>query len=74
MANTTYYFVDEDGTENVSNRKPLRNKEEGFWVVPIVLGNGKVSDAIVELPKGTIETLFLREYTWADEPIEITNE
>lgn len=70
-----YFFVDEDGTEGVSNTPPRRNPDGGqFWIAPIdipLCRNKKTIDDIVELPKGTIQTLFGRILTWKDNPILI---
>lgn len=67
---STYFFVDDDGTENVSNIAPIRNLKERFWEIPIII-RGKQFDALVELPRGTINTLFGKTLTWDDEPIQI---
>lgn len=68
-----YFFVDEDGTENVSNLPPKKHPKEGFWIVTKE-ENGKESivwDAITELPRGTIKALFKVELTWDSAPIKI---
>jgi hypothetical protein len=66
-----YFFVDGDGTENVSNLPPIRHFKHSFWIVY----NEKTSeinyDAIVELPKGTINKLFGKDLTFDDNPIKI---
>ena len=69
-----YFFVDGDGTENVSNFLPRRHPSEAFWVVEECVSiNGKatIRDALTELPRGTVKTLFGRELTWDDLPIKI---
>lgn len=69
-----YFFVDEDGTEGVSNTLPERHKGEGnFWIAPIEktkYSNNPIDD-IVELPQGTILALFGKNITWEDNPIMI---
>jgi hypothetical protein len=69
-----YFFVDEDGTENVSNLPPKRHKTEPFWIVTKECKGKEVIlyDAITELPQSTIEALFRVKLTWADNPIKIT--
>ena len=82
---TCYFFVDSDGTENVSNRPPLRHPNNKFWVVlkdnildgniPYVNENNidkLISyDLITELPRNTIESLFGKKLKWEDSPIKI---
>ena len=71
----TYYFVDEDGTEGVSNREPLRHPTEHFWTTKdITSPKGYSLNGIVELPKGTIKTLFQINLTWDGKPIMIDND
>lgn len=64
---TVFYFVDEDGTENVSNKMPTRTLD-GFWVCSEII-NGKEIDLNVELPKGTIEKILGFTISWEDNPI-----
>ena len=68
----TYFFVDTDGTENVSNVLPTKNPN-GFWTVETIVYNARgkpiVYDAITELPRGTIKALFDKELTFNDPPI-----
>ena len=69
-----YYFVDSDGTENVSNIEPSRF-EDKFWIAEqsmYRMGERIMFDAITELPKGTIMALFGVNLTFNDEPILIT--
>jgi hypothetical protein len=70
---TCYFFVDDDGTENVSNYPPERHPTEGFWVVYKNIDNKKETffDGITELPKGTFEALFKKKLTWKDNPVKI---
>lgn len=82
---TCYFFVDSDGTENVSNYPPLRHPNNKFWVVlntyktdddkPYIdssnIDNLVNYDLITELPKNTIKTLFGKELIWEDSPIRI---
>lgn len=82
---TCYFFVDSDGTENVSNYPPLRHPNNKFW---IVLKNNELNnnipsinesnidnlinyDSITELPKNTIKLLFGKTLTWNDSPIKL---
>lgn len=80
-----YFFVDSDGTENVSNHPPMRHPKNKFWVVlkDDVL-NGDIPyidkynidklisyDSITELPRNTIKSLFGKTLTWEDSPIKI---
>ena len=83
---TCYFFVDNDGTENVSNRPPLRHPSQKFWVVlksnktdinklpytKDTIDNETDYDSIVELPRNTIKTLFGKTLTWKDSPIKIS--
>lgn len=70
----TFYFVDSDGTENVSNIKPHKTSE-GFWTVEqnlkSICGDIVIYDALVELPKGTIESLFHVTLTYDSDPIVV---
>lgn len=69
-----YFFVDNDGTENVSNIPPKKHPSEPFWIVTKEV-NGKekiVWDAIVELPRNTIHALFGVHLDWNSNPIKIT--
>ena len=53
--------IDEDGQEILSRSLPIRNIEEGAWIS---------KDArIIELRKGSIETLTRKRLTWLDEPM-----
>lgn len=67
----TYFFVDGDGTENVSNYMPKRHLRESFWVCEAKDSKGRTVDKITEVPKGTIEALFKIKLTWSDAPIVI---
>ena len=68
----TYFFVDSDGTENVSNIKPIKNVKEGFYTYEIKLKPSNViTDKLTELPKGTLKQLFGKNITFEDEPIMI---
>lgn len=70
----TYYFVDEDGTEGVSNKEPFKHPTENFWVIKDDLNKeGYSLNNIVELPKGTIKALFQINLTWNEKPIMIEN-
>ena len=60
-SNTTYFFVDSDGTEGCSNEKPYKHAM-GFWMTD-------QPNNIVELPKGTILRLYNTNFTFNDEPI-----
>lgn len=64
-----YYFVDSDGTENVSNMLPIRD-EKGFWTCEIHITDNLIYEPIKELPSGTIEELFKIKLTWNDNPIK----
>ena len=70
----TYFFVDSDGTENVSNILPTRH-EEGFWTAEVIIKNDNkkdvITDSITELPRGTINALFNVNLTFKDNPIMI---
>lgn len=76
-----YFFVDEDGTENVSNICPIRHPEHNFWIIikPMIIANGNIQDlfnyidfdSIVELPRNTIKSLFNVNLTFNDDPIII---
>lgn len=64
----TYYAVDGDGTEVVSNYELYRNEGSGrYWVTSRML----VNDNLVELPSGTIQQLFGVVLTYDDAPIII---
>lgn len=67
----TYFFVDGDGTENVSNHLPIRHHTESFWTCEEKNSDGITIDLITELPRGTIEALFKLKLTWNDSPIMI---
>lgn len=60
-SNTTYYFIDSDGTEGCSNVQPYRHAM-GFWMT-------NEPNNIVELPKGTILRLYNTNLNFNDEPI-----
>lgn len=78
-----FFFVDADGTENVSNLMPIRHASEPFWVIlkknivydelshHNIVSKTVCYDAITELPKGTIKQLFGVELKWEDNPIKI---
>ena len=67
-SNTTYFFVDSDGTEGCSNEKPYKHAM-GFWMTD-------QPNNIVELPKGTIYRIYGVNLTYVDDPIteQITRE
>lgn len=75
----TYFFVDEDGTENMSNTKPTRHEKEPFWVIKKTqadlnsFNTREINDytSMIELPKGMIEKLIGYELKWEDDPISI---
>lgn len=74
---TCYFFVDSDGTENVSNHPPIRHPNYRFWVIlKDNILNDDISyvneynidklisyDSIIELPKNTIKSLFGKTLT-----------
>ena len=78
-----FFFVDADGTENVSNIMPTRHDSEPFWVIikkkiiydeschHDIVSKTVCYDDITELPKGTIKQLFGVELKWEDKPIKI---
>jgi len=49
------------GSEAIFYSKPA--KSDSYWYS---------WDAIIELPKGSIQKLIGRELTWDDEPVELT--
>ena len=65
-----FFFVDADGTENVSNIMPTRHDSEPFWVIikkkiiydeschHDIVSKTVCYDDITELPKGTIKQLL----------------
>ena len=65
--------VDNNGTEKISDGKPLRGwgsqweYEEEVWVES---EQGFIS-VIIEIPVGSIEKLIGRKITWKDEPVGI---
>jgi hypothetical protein len=59
--------VDENGREIIIRSKPKRfNALRSFWWL-----NGAEG---VELPKGSIKKLIGRTLSWADEPVELTED
>lgn len=78
-----YFFVDSDGTENMSHHLPLRHPNNQFWVVLktnmssediLYINQDNIDDMIdyddiTELPPNTIQLLFKKQLTWNDEPI-----
>lgn len=60
----TYVAVDKDGTEIISNFKPVR-RETLCWGVPEHKDN---NGSIVEVPKGTIYKLIGMNMNWYMEP------
>lgn len=61
----SWVAVDWDGTEYVSDKKPLKLTK---GLVPSQYG------VFVMLPKGSIKKLIGRDLTWDDEPIELKEE
>lgn len=62
----TYVMTDKDGTECISNFKPVRVLKSGCWGVDENLD--KECNKIVELPKGTIYRLIGETLSWVDSP------
>ena len=69
---STYYFVDKDGTELVSNSKPFRTTHlfnDNHDVIEMWDTDKEID--IVEIPHGTIKSLFNTSLTYDDDPIEV---
>lgn len=61
-----WLVVDNDGTEKLFYKKPVREPNERAWVYL------RENETIIKLPKGSIERLIGVKLTWSDEPYEFT--
>ena len=63
-----YLAVDEDGTENIFEFKPIRCDD--YWWAQINQESFNRS-TYIELPSGTIEKIIGSKLTWKDEPYKL---
>ena len=62
----TYLQVDKDGTETISNFKPIRVVKNGCWGIDDA--SRQKDCQIVEVPENTIYRLIGEKRVWGDEP------
>lgn len=66
----TYFFIDSNGNEYISNEKPIRDKILKIWRPRYMGVYGKYS-SIVRIPNGSIEKIIGKKLYWSNDPIAL---
>lgn len=67
---STYFFIDKNGDEYVSNELPIRDNALKIWKPRFNKDKEKYS-SIILLPKGSIKAITGKSIKWSNEPIKI---